>query len=90
MQYVLLVASFIHMVYEYILYNVCIILLFSVNELLKIKEELTKDRDEKLTEIVELRQSLVEAATKQVSFIVYGKIIILTRQLFNLRLAKTT
>eukprot|EP00116_Pleurobrachia_bachei_P008507 sb/3468769/ len=37
----------------------------SVNELLKIKEELTKDRDEKLTEIVELRQSLVEAATKQ-------------------------
>ena len=38
----------------------------SVNELLKIKEELTKDRDEKLTEIVELRQSLVEAATKQV------------------------
>jgi len=37
----------------------------SVNELLKIKEELTKDRDEKLSEIVELRQSLVEAATKQ-------------------------
>lgn len=37
----------------------------SVNELLKTKEELTKDRDEKLSEIVELRQSLVEAATKQ-------------------------
>ena len=44
----------------------------SVNELLKIKEELTKDRDEKLTEIVELRQSLVEAATKQVSYICNG------------------
>ena len=39
----------------------------SVNELLKTKEELTKDRDEKLSEIVELRQSLVEAATKQVN-----------------------
>ena len=44
----------------------------SVNELLKIKEELTKDRDEKLTEIVELRQSLVEAATKQVRFIFFN------------------
>ena len=43
----------------------------SVNELLKTKEELTKDRDEKLSEIVELRQSLVEAATKQVNHHAY-------------------
>lgn len=37
----------------------------SVNELLKAKEELTKERDEKLEEIAKLRENLSEAAQKQ-------------------------
>ena len=38
---------------------------FSVNELLKAKEELTKERDEQLAEIVKLRENLTEAGQKQ-------------------------
>lgn len=37
----------------------------SVNELLKIKDELTKDRDEKLSEITKLREELSNATSKQ-------------------------
>lgn len=37
----------------------------SVNELLKIKDELTKERDEKLSEIAKLREELSGASTKQ-------------------------
>ncbi|XP_038070552.1 cilia- and flagella-associated protein 58-like [Patiria miniata] len=37
----------------------------SVNELLKAKEELTKERDEQLAEIVKLREALTEAANGQ-------------------------
>ena len=37
----------------------------SVNELLKIKEELTKERDEQLGEIVKLRENLGEAQAKE-------------------------
>lgn len=37
----------------------------SVNELLKIKDELTKERDEKLSEIAKLRDELSGATTKQ-------------------------
>ncbi|XP_041476507.1 cilia- and flagella-associated protein 58-like [Lytechinus variegatus] len=37
----------------------------SVNELLKVKEDLTKERDEQLSEIVKLRDSLAEASKKQ-------------------------
>lgn len=37
----------------------------SVNELLKIKDELTKERDEKLSEIAKLREELSGATTKQ-------------------------
>ena len=34
------------------------IIIFSVNELLKIKDELTKDRDEKFSEITKVRNFL--------------------------------
>lgn len=37
----------------------------SVNELLKIKDELTKERDDKLSEIAKLREELSGATTKQ-------------------------
>lgn len=37
----------------------------SVNELLKIKDELTKDRDEKLSEITKMREELSSATSKQ-------------------------
>lgn len=37
----------------------------SVNELLKIKDELTKDRDEKLSEITKMREELSNATSKQ-------------------------
>lgn len=37
----------------------------SVNELLKVKEDLTKERDEQLSEIVKLRDNLTEASKKQ-------------------------
>ena len=37
----------------------------SVNELLKAKEDLTRERDEQLAEIVKLRESLTEAANSQ-------------------------
>ena len=36
-----------------------LIILTSVNELLKIKDELTKDRDEKLSEITKVLESLI-------------------------------
>lgn len=39
--------------------------IFSVNELLKAKEDLTKERDEKLEEIAKLRENLSEAGQKQ-------------------------
>lgn len=42
-----------------------LLLLDSVNELLKIKEELTKERDEQLTEIVKLREGLAQASATQ-------------------------
>ena len=38
---------------------------FSVNELLKIKEDLTKERDEQLQEIVKLREQLADASSRQ-------------------------
>ena len=38
---------------------------FSVNELLKIKEELTKERDDQLTDIVKLREQLAQSAATQ-------------------------
>lgn len=38
---------------------------YSVNELLKLKEELTKERDEQLGDIVKLRESLNDAQNKQ-------------------------
>ncbi|KAK2163802.1 hypothetical protein LSH36_74g11133 [Paralvinella palmiformis] len=37
----------------------------SVNELLKVKEELTRERDEQLTEIVKLREQLAEETEKE-------------------------
>ncbi|XP_069140522.1 cilia- and flagella-associated protein 58-like [Argopecten irradians] len=37
----------------------------SVNELLKIKEDLTKERDEQLNEIVKLRENLAQASAQQ-------------------------
>ena len=37
----------------------------SVNELLKIKEDLTKERDEQLQEIVKLREQLADASSRQ-------------------------
>lgn len=37
----------------------------SVNELLKIKDELTKERDEKLSEVAKLREELANATAKQ-------------------------
>ncbi|XP_067934774.1 cilia- and flagella-associated protein 58-like [Watersipora subatra] len=37
----------------------------SVNELLKVKEELTKERDEQLTEIVKLREQMAQAEAEQ-------------------------
>lgn len=37
----------------------------SVNELLKMKEELTKERDEQLNDIVKLRESLAQATSQQ-------------------------
>lgn len=40
-------------------------LLNSVNELLKIKDELTKERDEKLSEVTKLRGELSGATAKQ-------------------------
>lgn len=36
-----------------------------MNELLKVKEELTKERDEQLTEIVKLREQMAEAEAEQ-------------------------
>ena len=36
-----------------------------MNELLKIKEDLTKERDEQLSEIVKLRESLTDAQNKE-------------------------
>jgi hypothetical protein len=36
-----------------------------VNELLKLKEDLTKERDEQLQEISRLREELAESNTKQ-------------------------
>lgn len=36
-----------------------LIIITSVNELLKIKDELTKDRDEKLSEITKVLESLI-------------------------------
>ena len=36
-----------------------------MNELLKAKEDLTKERDEQLAEIVKLREALTESATNQ-------------------------
>lgn len=41
------------------------IFFFSVNELLKMKEELTKERDEQLNDIVKLRESLAQATSQQ-------------------------
>ena len=38
--------------------------LYSVNELLKIKEDLTKERDDLLQEIVKLREGMSEAHGK--------------------------
>ena len=38
---------------------------YSVNELLKIKEDLTKERDDQLQEIVKLREQLAESSNKQ-------------------------
>ena len=38
--------------------------LYSVNELLKIKEDLTKERDDLLQEIVKLREGMSEAQGK--------------------------
>ena len=38
---------------------------FSVNELLKIKEELTKERDDQLGDIVKLREQLAQSAATQ-------------------------
>ena len=38
----------------------------SVNELLKMKEDLSKERDEHLTEIVKLREQLTDAQSRQV------------------------
>ena len=43
--------------------NVCIAL--SVNELLKMKEDLTKERDDQLAEIVKLREQLADSQGKQ-------------------------
>ena len=40
-------------------------LYLSVNELLKIKEDLTKERDEQLVEITKLRENLAEANSLQ-------------------------
>lgn len=37
----------------------------SVNELLKIKDDLTKERDEQLSEIVRLRETLSQASQSQ-------------------------
>lgn len=42
-----------------------IICISSVNELLKIKDELTKERDEKLSEVTKLREELANATAKQ-------------------------
>ena len=39
--------------------------IFSVNELLKVKEDLTKERDEQLSEIVKLREQLAQSASRQ-------------------------
>lgn len=36
-----------------------------MNELLKVKEELTKERDEQLTEIVKLREQMAESEADQ-------------------------
>lgn len=36
-----------------------------MNELLKVKEELTKERDEQLTEIVKLREQMAESEAEQ-------------------------
>ena len=40
-------------------------LFISVNELLKVKEDLTKERDEQLSEIVKLREQLAQSASRQ-------------------------
>lgn len=45
--------------------NYVYILISSVNELLKMKEELTKERDEQLNDIVKLRESLAQATSQQ-------------------------
>lgn len=41
------------------------VLFSSVNELLKIKEELTKERDDQLQDIVKLREQLAQSAATQ-------------------------
>ena len=37
----------------------------SVNELLKVKEDLTRERDEQLSEIVKLREQVAEATDRE-------------------------
>lgn len=56
--YVYLVKHLANLNYVYILIS-------SVNELLKMKEELTKERDEQLNDIVKLRESLAQATSQQ-------------------------
>ena len=43
----------------------CFFLLYSVNELLSAKEDLTRERDEALQEISKLREKSVEAQEKE-------------------------
>lgn len=43
----------------------CSFLTSSIQDLLKLKEEITKERDQLLSEVVQLRQSLTEATEQQ-------------------------
>jgi uncharacterized membrane protein len=57
---------FISFIFHYILLYLCFLLIFgSVNELLKAKEELTHERDEKLKEITGLREKIAETQEKE-------------------------
>lgn len=45
----------------------CYLCFFSLNELLRVNEELSRERDERLKEITELREKLVESQNKDQS-----------------------
>jgi uncharacterized lipoprotein YddW (UPF0748 family) len=59
----LIISSFAKI--DLVYYIINIFLNFSVNELLKIKEDLTKERDESLQEIVKLREQLAQSNSTQ-------------------------